>query len=102
MTPCGRKANVTQFTVHSNKIRKTQNEHLIFFTLWYKLAFSSKKYWSQLNHHWMANIGEEAILIFWGNLNLACSYLITTVEKKKKLSLSLTIILALKRKFYLG
>ena len=32
----------------------------------------------------MANIGEEAILIFWGNLNLACSYLITTVEKKKK------------------
>ena len=32
----------------------------------------------------MANIGEEAILIFWVNLNLACSYLITTLEKKKK------------------
>ena len=41
--------------------------------------FSSKIYWSSLNHDPIASIWEKAISILAGNLNSSCSYLITAV-----------------------
>ena len=82
----------------SNKIRKTQNEQMnIILSKFEKSvivnlmpiswvfgyiphSFCSRHYWSYLNHHLMANISEKAISILAGNLNLGCSYLITTVQ----------------------
>ena len=43
------------------------------------LAFWSRNYWSQLDHHLMAYIWENVILILAENLNLGCSYLIRIV-----------------------
>ena len=44
------------------------------------LAFWSKNYWGQLNHHLMANIWEKAKSILARNLISSLSYLITTVH----------------------
>ena len=48
------------------------------------IAFCSRNFWSQINHHLMANIWGKAISILEGNLNLGRSYLITTVINQMK------------------
>ena len=47
------------------------------------LGFTSKNYWSLLDHDLMASIWEKAILILAENLNSGCIYLnlITAVKK---------------------
>ena len=65
--------NYKKICYSSNKIRKTQNEHLIIFC----------QNCSLLNHHLMANICEKAVSISAGNLNSGFSYFITTVRSNK-------------------
>ena len=54
----------------------THNLNFLGFTT---LAFGTRNYWSQLDHHLMVTFGEKPKLKKAGNLNQGCSYVIKTV-----------------------